>query len=273
LGYVFLNGAPGITGYEHGIGVYLALIGAALAIVGGLLAILHAPYSPHRPLPTGVSISGLVSAVFGLLLILGGSFLSGNEEKQSEFGWIYDSRLTSLETPEFLEEIERLETDAGDDITKQLAAAQTISNMYNSLINGQRIVYTGVQDDGPQLGWVVTGIALIATATSLMSTGLVGRAEKRRWQAATVLSGLGLALMAIPAALIASIVRTAEPNAIAGVGVFVAFVGGFAFFTAGRSVVGEFRRRKLYADHSLHADSAELDELVAAVSLSESVDA
>ena len=273
LAYWFLNGAPGITDYQHGIGVYLALIGAALAITGGLLAMLNAPYSPHRPLPTGVSIGGVVSAVCGFLLILGGSFLSGNEELQSEFGWIYDSRLTSLETPEFIAEIERLETDAGDDITKQLAAAQTISNMYNSLITGQRVVYTGVQDDGPQLGWVVTGIALIATATSLMSTGLVGRAEKRRWQAATVLSGLGLALMAIPAALIASIVRTAEPNAIAGVGVFVAFVGGFTFFAAGRSVVGEFRRRKLYADHSLHADSAELDELVAAASLSESVDA
>ena len=273
LGYVFLNGAPGITGYEHGIGIYLALIGAAVAIVGGLVALLDAPYSPHRPLPAGVSIGGLISVVFGLFLILGGSFLSGNDEQQSEFGWIYDSRLTSLETPEFIAEIERLETDAGNDITKQLAAAQTISNMYSSLINGQRIVYTGVQDDGPQLGWVVTGIAIVATMTALMSTGLVGRAEKRRWQAATVLSGLGLALMAIPAALIASIVRTAEPNAIAGVGAFVAFVGGFAFFTAGRSVVGEFRRRKLYADHSLHADSAELDELVAAVSLSESVDA
>ncbi len=269
LGYVTLNGAPGITGYEHGIGIYLALLGSAAAVAGGLLAMRSAPYTPHRPLPVGVSIGGLVGATFALLLILGGSFMEGDAEQQSEFGWIYDARLTSLETPEFLAEIERLEVEAGDDISKQLAAAQTISNMYNALINGQRIVYTGVQSDGPGLGWLVTGIAVVATVTSLAAAGLIGDGEKIKWQSGTILSGLGLALMAIPGALIISTVRTAEPNAIAGVGAAFAFVGGVVFFASGRKLVGEFRRRKLYADHGIHADSAELDEIVEAAAHTE----
>jgi hypothetical protein len=49
------------------------------------------------------------------------------------------------------------------------------------------------------------------------------------------------------------------------VGASFAFVGGVVFFASGRKLVGEFRRRKLYADHGIHADSAELDEIVEAV--------
>ncbi len=269
LGYFFLNGAPGITGYEHGIGIYLALIGTAVAVAGGIIAMRSAPYTPHRPLPTRVSVGGLVGAAFAIFLILGGAFLAGNEEEQSEFGWFYDARLTTLETPEFLAEIQQLEDDAGDDITKQLAAAQTISNMYNELITGQRIVYTGSESDGPQQGVLAAVIGILAVGTALGTAGLVGRGEQSRWQSATLQAGLGLALMVIPGAFIASTVRTAEPNAIAGVAASFALVGGFVFFASGRKMVGEFRRQKLYADHSIHADSAELDEIVEAVTHTE----
>ena len=56
---------------------------------------------------------------------------------------------------------------------------------------------------------------------------------------------------------ILSTVRVADPKAISGIGSFLAFVGGFLFFASGRSLVGEFRRRKIYRDSPVAADVAE----------------
>jgi len=248
VGYFLLQPSAFVDGYSHGIGVMVGIIASILVIAGGLVAMLRAPYGPRRPLPEAIAWGRIAGVSFAVLLVVFSAFAVGNSERKSEYGWFFDARLESLETPEFLAEIAQIEADAGDDINKQLAAAQRITNMYNSLQTGDVVVHSGVNDDGPGLGWPSMAIAGLALLAALPGAGLLGGGEKRRWQASVLVTGLGLALMAIPIAFIAGIVRVAEPAVLGGVAAFTTMLAGFIIFASGRGVVNEFRRRKVYAD-------------------------
>lgn len=259
IGYFLLQPSAFVEVYSHGIGVIVGLLAAVLVIAGGLIATFRAPYGPRRPLPEAIAWGRIAGVGFAVLLVVFSAFAVGNSERKSEYGWFFDARLESLETPEFLAEIERLEVEAGDDINKQLAAAQQITNMYNSLQTGDKVVHSGVNDDGPGLGWPSMAIAALALLAALPGAGLLGGGEKRRWQASVLVTGLGLALMAIPIAFIAGIVRVAEPAVLSGVAAFTTMLAGFIIFASGRGVVNEFRRRKVYADVRSPTDSIAVD--------------
>lgn len=257
LGYFLLQPSDYIVGYSHGIGVYVAIIGALALVAGGVLATMSAPYGPRRPLPADASWARVAGVGFALLLVLGSAFGVGNAEKKTEYGWLFDERITAIERdsgevpPDIAAEVQRLKDEAGDDINKQIANAQAITNLMNSVRSGNKIVHTGVNSEGPQLGWPSIILAAAALLVAIPAAGIVSSAESLRWRASVVLSGLGLAMMAITAAFILSLVRVAEGvQVIAGIGAFMTFVAGFLIFASGRAVVSEFRRRKVYADLS-----------------------
>jgi len=248
VGYLLLQPSAFVELYSHGVGAYVALAAAAIVTAGGLVSMMTAPYGPRRPLPVAIAWGRIAGVSFAVLLVVFSAFAVGNSERKSEYGWFFDARLESLETPEFLAEIDEIRAEAGDDINKQLAAAQKITNMYNSLQTGDVVVHNGVNDDGPGLGWPSIAISVLALLAALPGAGLLGGGEKRRWQASVLVTGLGLALMAIPIAFIAGIVRVAEPAVLSGVAAFTTMLAGFIIFASGRGVVDEFRRRKVYAD-------------------------
>ena len=272
LGYFLIQGSEFLTNYSHGIGVYVALLAVALLLGGGLMAMFSAPYGPRRPLPIGGAPGKVIGVVFALLLVLGSAFGVGNVETKTEYGWLFDERLDAIErasgeVPEDIQgEIDRLREEAGDDINKQIANAQEITNLINSVQSGNKIVHSGVSDGGPQLGWPALFLGVAAALVAIPSAGFLGASEQARWRASVVLAGLGLAMMTLTAALILSLVRVTEGvGVIAGVGAFMTFVAGFVIFATGRSTVAEFRRRKIYADirSASGADLAVQDTVVA----------
>ncbi len=234
--------------FSRGPGVLVALIGGVMLLIGGGLATFNAPYGPRRPLPDVVAWGRVATSVVALALLIASSLAVGDDDANTGLGWFYDGRLESLETPEFLAEIAALEEEAGDDINKQLAAAQEISNRYSLLRSQATPIFNGFDADGPRLGPIAAVFAALAVLFSLMSAGVLGKDEKRKWQGSVLLTGAGMAIMVITGAFTVSVVRVAEPGVLAGVGTFLAFVSGFIVFASGRGVVNEFRRRKVYGD-------------------------
>lgn len=256
VAFMTMNVSVFVETFSRGPGVIIALIAGVLLLVGGALATFNAPYGPRRPLPDVVAWGRVATSVVALALLLASSLAIGDADANTGLGWFYDGRLESLETPEFLAEIQALEDEAGDDINKQLAAAQEISNMYNSLRSQATPIFNGFDSDGPRLGPIAAAFAALAVLFSLMSAGVLGKDEKRKWRGSVLLTGAGLAIMVVTGAFTVSIVRVAEPGVLSGIGTFLAFVSGFVIFASGRGVVNEFRRRKVYGDATNRAVTA-----------------
>ena len=257
LAYMIMNGSEFLSeAHSDGIGLYVGVAAGLIIVVGGVMAMLSAPYGPRRPLPVDASWGKVVGATFALLLIVGSAFGVGNAEKKTEYGWLFDERISAIERssgdvpPDIQAEIDRLREEAGDDINKQIANAQAITNLINSVQSGDKIVHSGVNGEGPQLGWLAIIMGALALAVSFVAAGVGGVSENQRWQGSVLLAGLGLGIMTYVGAFIISLVRVATGvGVLAGIGAFVTFVAGFVIFSSGSSVVNEFRRKKVYAEY------------------------
>ena len=106
----------------------------------------------------------------------------------------------------------------------------------------------GIESGGPLIGWPTLAFSGAAVAMTVLAAGALGGDETRRWRFGTLVTGLGLAAMIIPAAWIFSFTRSAEPRAITGNGAFFTMVLAFIFIAIGRGVINDFRRRKIYSD-------------------------
>jgi len=238
LGYFTLRSSEFVESYSHGIGAMVAIAATALAAGGAILALTSAPYGPRRPIRLNVSWSMIAGGFLAVALIFVGSYSA----------WMFDERLDSLITPDMQAEIERLEAEAEGDMGKQIQNGQTITNMINLAQSQDAPMRTGLDSDGPGLGYPMIALGVLGAISSLFGAGLFGAGEQARWKGATITAGLGLANIVIPASWIFSFTRSGEPKAITGAGSFFALVGGVILFAAGRGVVNEFRRRKVYAD-------------------------
>lgn len=273
LGYFLLS--PNdyvIDSYSNGIGALIAVVGGAIAVGGGVMSLLAAPYGPRRPLPIDVSWGRVGAGVFALLLIIGSALGVGErEDANGGWGWYFDERVEAIQResadvpPDIAAEIDRLREEAGDDINKQIANAQAIQNLMNSVQTGDKVIHSGVASEGPGLGWISMALGVLAVGFAIPASGLLGGGEQMRWKASTLMAGTGLAVMAIPMAFILGIVRVGTGSTtLGGIGAFMTFLAGFVIFSSGRSVVNEFRRRKIYSDvaHLEAAKIAGLDDEV-----------
>jgi len=85
-----------------------------------------------------------------------------------------------------------------------------------------------------------------------------GGGEQTRWKFSALMAGVGAMLMVIPMAFILGIVRVGTGSTtLGGIGAFLTFLAGFIVFASGRSVVNEFRRRKIYSDVA-HIQAAQI---------------
>ena len=254
IAYLTMGQSDFLTGYSHGIGLYLAIAAGLVMVAGGVMALMNAPYGPKRPLSVDPVYGIIGAAGMALLLIVGSAFGVGDAEKKTEFGWLFDERIDAIQRGESNEipadiqaQIDELEAEARADPSKMNGNALAVANLMNSLQSGSRIVHTGVSDGGPQLGWLAMILAGLGVLVAIPAAGLFGASETRRWQAAVVLAGIGAGIMGFVGSFILGLVRVATGvSVIAGVGAFLTFIAGFVIFAAGRGVVSEFQRKKVY---------------------------
>ncbi len=219
----------------------------AIAIVTVSAAFLTTAAAPFAA-PSGVSVGAIVALVGGVVMLLGTAIQSGggpwiatNDSARlgyvatvlglavaglcivigSAIGWVvdFDPPQQSLSL-DIEAEIDRLTAEAGDDINKQIAAAQAIQD----LINGQQIPDAplrtgGLHIDGPHTAFTVlvaSGLAVLSLVVSMIT-----RIERLRWLAFGLAFGAALS----SAAWIASTAIEHDPALQSDGGPFLALLG------------------------------------------------
>ncbi len=218
IGYLVLQPSAFVVDHTVGIGAPLAAGGGFVMFGGAALAMSTAPYATRRPLAATASTGQFVLLVLALLVVIGSVFGVGTAETRTEWGWLFDSRPESVERS----------ADTPDRLT---------------------IVYSGVDPDGPALGWMAIALSAAAVATGVAASGVATRDEQLRWKTSALLCALGVGIIVLTAGFTLSLVRVANGlDSIAGVGAFMTFVAGWVMFMSGHSVIAEFRRSTVWSD-------------------------
>jgi len=238
--YLWVNPYADAVAHQDGIGVWVALVGGAIATIGSIFWIRVAPYSPLRPLKVNVSVSRLVitACIVGLLVVAGLS------------PWAVDSRTESVITPELQAEIDRLEQEARQDISKAGQNAITISSLVAEAQRKNPVAFDGFSEEGPALGRLALWMGAAGLLFSLPAAGLFGGGERRRWVWSVAVSAFGVGVMLASTGWIVSLVRSSDPNYVSGPGSFLCLLAGFLLFISSRGVLKEFRRTKVFAGDS-----------------------
>lgn len=134
-----------------------------------------------------------------------------------------------------------------------------------------RIFTRGLATDGPLMGLPVLIFGLVAVAL-LLFIGLVGPIGPLRWRVGTVATGLALGVGFSALAFTLSMTRNGDTDyfndkgSLTGAGVLLAITGAGVLFSAGRGLIGDFRRRQVYLGESSRTATEEVvdvDELAA----------
>jgi len=226
---------------ESSIGSIVALVGALIMTAGSAMWIVAAKHEPLRPLQSKGVIAPVVVASLAMCLLIGAGFSN----------FTYDERVESVITPELQETLDALEAEARDPDTEQsrsLAIINEMTSLRASAIQDETITISGFAGNGPTLArWtLIPGIlGLISTA---MAAGFVFKDTRMRWIAGTVSLGLGAGLVGVALGWIGTLARATDQRIVSGVGVFFLLLAGAALANAGRSIVHEFHRSRVYPD-------------------------
>lgn len=221
-----------------GLGVLLAVVGSAIAAAGALLWVRVAPHTPLHPLKATVSRGKIIGVGIALVVLLGGAF----------GGWYFDARTDIIITPEVQAQIDDLQAQAEADPAQAAVIANQISALVSAAQATQTVIVDGVADEGPGLGLWALLLGIVGTAAGVVAAGVFGVEERKLWIWNSVTAGIGAGIAAIAFGWIFTLVRNADPNFVSGVGSFLTLLGGFFILASTMSVLGEFRRSKVYDD-------------------------
>jgi len=238
LGFLLMSPANGTDGLSTGIGVYIAVAGSLAAAVGSILWSRVAPHEPLHPLAEGIRWGQIaaVTIALGIMLI------------SSISGWSFDQRgeiVTTAEVQQQLADLKQLAVDHPEDAG---VIASQVSILQSSQQKLELIIHDGLTSNGPRLGlWEIVA-GLVALGVALPAAGLFGRDERLQWFWNSMTAGVGAGAALIAGAWIASLVRSADPNYVSGIGSFLALLAGAIILASTMSVLSEFRRETVYAD-------------------------
>ena len=239
--YALMNPAVAASSYRHGFGIYLAALASAGLVAASLRWLTVAPYSPYRPLKSGIDVGRLIGAGAAMAILTIGAFS----------GWSFDARADAVVTPEVQAEIDRLTELGRTDPANAAAYAAEISAYVARIQTSGTIVLDGLTGAGTQLGLIALVVGLLGAAATAPAAGWRVLGEQQQFVWSSVACGLGVGTALIPAAWIASVARTSDPNLVSGAGAIIAFTGGVAIVAANVGVVRQFFRSVVFDDTGL----------------------
>ena len=238
LGYLVANPSAMSPDYSAGIGVFVAMAGGLISAIAGITWVLCAPYGPRRPLRQRIGASQLVIASLAIGIAAVSMFSM----------WQLDERGGVVLTPEIQAEIEEVKrkAEAGEmDVGVAATEIQVIRAKAQAV---ERIVITGQDANGVQLGPWVFGAVIVAGVGAVGASGAAGFSNRRRWMSGVVAMGFGAGVVGLSLGFIGTLARATDNNYYSGVGAMLAFVAGTLAFVSARSVVTVFERSKVYEE-------------------------
>ena len=241
LSATLANAPDSASGFQRSSGVYISLVGCLIMAAASLIWVWNAPMGARRPLASGVNWGRMFGASFALLLIV----MAGYS------GWTFDTRADSVIGPELQIELDaiteqsRIAEEAGD-----LAKVGSLAAEFTALISyAQRtgdVIYDGYTDEGAGLGWLALVLGLLTLVLAVPASGFFSQEELFLYRWCSVVCGLGLGLLLISVAWIASISRVAETNLVSGVGALFLLFAGVTTAASARGTLSEFDRKQVY---------------------------
>ena len=241
LSAALANAPDSASGFQRSAGVYVALVGCLIMAAASVTWVWNAPMGARRPLSSGVNWGRMFGTSFALLLIV----MAGYS------GWTFDTRADSVIGPELQIELDaiteqsKIAEEAGD-----LAKVGSLAAEFTALISyAQRtgdVIYDGYTDEGAGLGWLALFVGLLALLVAIPASGFFSQEELFLYKWCSVVCGLGLGLLLISVAWIASISRVAETNLVSGVGAVFLLFAGVTTAASARGTLSEFDRKQVY---------------------------
>ena len=226
---------------ESGVGSIIALIGTLIMAVGSVMWVLGAKHEPVRPLPKAGILAPVVTAFIAVLILFGSGFAN----------YTSDERAEAVVTPELQAELDELEAEARDPETEQkrsLAIINQMAALRATAVNTGTITINGFTDDGSTMGrWLfVSGIFGMVAAVA--ASGFVFLNTRRQWIAGAVAMGFGAGIALTGVGWIGTLARATDQNVVSGVGIFLASLAGLTLANAGRLVINDFHRSRIYPE-------------------------
>ncbi|MEC8502606.1 MAG: ABC transporter permease subunit, partial [Actinomycetota bacterium] len=208
LGYLVANPSAASPDYSAGLGVFVALVGGLVSTVAGVVWIRSAPYGPRRPLRQRIGASQIVVA----------SFAIGIAAVSMVSMWQLDERGGVVLTPALQAEIEEVKrkAEAGEmDVGVAATEIQVIRAKAQAV---ERIVITGQDPKGVQLGPWVFGAVIVAGVGAVGASGAAGFSNRRRWMSGVVAMGFGAGVVGLSLGFVGTLARATDNNYYSGVG-------------------------------------------------------
>lgn len=240
VSYVLSDPSP-LSVAESGPGSIVALVGALVMTVGSVMWILNAKHEPLRPLPEHGVVAPVVVAVISVGLLLGAGFANFSSDERAE----------AVITPELQAQLDELEAEARDPETEQrrsLAIINEMTSLRASAVSTGTVTLNGFEDDGSGMGLWTFLAGLGGLVTTVLAAGFVFKDARRQWISGAVTMGLGAGVFAVSLGWIGTLARAADPNVVSGVGILFVLIGGALLTNAGRSIINDFRRSRVYPE-------------------------
>jgi hypothetical protein len=248
ISYIVMTESDLVTTYSDGPGALVAVLGGLVATIGSVMWLFDTPYTARTPLKAKPNMARVVIAGFCVAWALLSGFAA----------WTFDQRQDTVITPEIQAQLDdviersRLPSDDPNFIAPAEAAAEI--GRLNASARQDEAIFDNFNTQGPELGLLAIGIAVVGLLASIPAAGYVRLDEQFRWRWSVVVAAIGTAMMTLSAAFVISVFRVADPNFVAGAGTFLYFVSGAILTMTSRAVMAEFRRSRVFA-----GDSAEID--------------
>lgn len=238
LGYFVASPSELSPTYSAGAGVLVALAGSLLSVISGAVWIATAPYGPRRPLRQRIGLSQIVVAAFAL----------GMAVISMVSMWQLDERGGVVMTPEIEAEIDEVKRMAEAGEMDMGVAATEIQVIRAKAQRAERIVISGSDPSGVQLGPWALGAIVVAGVGAIGASGAAGFSNRRRWMSGIIAMGFGAGVAGLSIGFIGTLARATDNNYYSGVGAMLSLIAGTLAVASAKSIVTVFERSKVYEE-------------------------